>query len=67
MIYRTVFIRLLIFVFLCLVGYVLAKSIYNKNALGVVLALISLVATVYCIQLITKAKQDAEREAEEIR
>lgn len=65
--YRTIFIRLIIFIFICLVGYILARSIYNKNALGVVLALISLVATVYCIQLLAKAKQEAESETDEIR
>ena len=66
MIYRTVLSRLLIIGFLCLVGYSLARSIYYKSALGVVLALVSIVATVYFIQLLAKAKQEAENEMEEM-
>jgi hypothetical protein len=66
MMYRTLLSRLLIIGFLGLVGYSLARSIYYKSALGVVLALISIIATVYCIQLLAKARQETESETEEI-
>ena len=66
MIFRTLLRRLLIIGFLGLVGYSLARSIYYKSALGVVLALVSIVATVYFIQLLAKARQEAENEIEGI-
>ncbi len=66
MIFRTLLSRLLIIGFLGLVGYSLARSIYYKSALGVVLALVSIVATVYFIQLLAKARQETENEMEGI-
>lgn len=66
MIFRTLLSRLLIIGFLGLVGYSLARSIYYKSALGVVLALVSIVATIYFIQLLAKARQEAENEMEGI-
>lgn len=66
MIYRTLLSRLVITGFLGLVGYSLARSIYYKSASGVVLALVSIVATVYFIQLLAYAKQEAENEMEGI-
>ncbi|HVT85291.1 MAG TPA: hypothetical protein VHD35_08800 [Chitinophagaceae bacterium] len=64
--YRTLLSRLVITGFLGLVGYSLARSIYYKSALGVVLGLVSIVATMYFIQLLAYAKQEAENEMEGI-
>lgn len=66
MTYRTLLSRLLIVAFLTLIGYSLARSISHKSAIGVILAIVSLVATVYFIQLLAKAKQEIESEAEEL-
>lgn len=55
---RIFFNRLIIFGFIVLVGYCLAKSIQNQNVVGIILALTSLIATVYFLYLLAKANED---------
>ncbi|HEX7845473.1 MAG TPA: hypothetical protein VF476_06680 [Chitinophagaceae bacterium] len=55
--------RLIIFSFLVLVGYCLARSIQYKSVMGIILAVTSLCAVVYFLYLVVRAKE--QREAEE--
>jgi Na+/H+ antiporter NhaD/arsenite permease-like protein len=57
---RTFFNRLIIFGFMVLVGYCLAKGIYHQSVISISLACISLCAGVYFLYLLAKAKQDAQ-------
>lgn len=59
---RTFFNRLIIFSFMILVGFCLAKGIANQSFLGISLALISLIAGVYFLFLLAKAKQEIKKE-----
>ena len=63
--YRTFLNRLIIFSFLVLIGFSLAKSIQYRSMPGVVLALVSLGATIYFLYLLAKTKEKAESETEE--
>lgn len=58
--------RLIIFGFLILVGFCLAKAIYSGSFMGIVLALVSLGAAVYFLYILVKARQQMEAETEEI-
>jgi len=62
MTYRTFINRLIILGFLVLVGFGLAKSIQYRSMLGIILALISLGATIYFLYLLGKAQQESETE-----
>lgn len=53
-------IRIIIIGFMILVGVCLAKSVYSQNALGVILAGISLAAGVYFVFLFNKANAEIE-------
>lgn len=57
---RTFFNRLIIFGFMILVGYCLAKGIYHQSVVSISLACISLGAGVYFLYLLAKAKQDTQ-------
>ena len=59
---QTLLNRLIIFGFLILVGFCLAKGIYSKSVIGISLACVSLGAGVYFLYLLAKAKQDMEKE-----
>jgi len=59
---RTLFNRLIILGFMVLVGFCLAKAIYNGSALGIILALVSLGAGIYFLYIAAKAKQEMEAE-----
>lgn len=54
--------RLIIFGFMILVGYCLAKSIQAQSLMGILLALTSLGAGIYFLFLLVKAKEQAEQE-----
>ena len=54
--------RLITFSFIILVGYFLAKSIYYVNVIGIILALISLIATIYFLYLLAKVQQERKEE-----
>jgi len=62
MISRTHINRLLIFAFMVLVGYSLAKGIRVQSVTGIILAVISLGAGIYFLYLLAKAKQEQEQE-----
>ncbi len=54
--------RIIIFSFMVLVGFSLAKAIYHKSVMGIILALVSLGAGIYFLYILAKAKEDMERE-----
>lgn len=54
--------RIIIISFLMLVGTCLAKSVQLGSVLGFILALISLLAGIYFLYILAKAKQELERE-----
>jgi Ca2+/Na+ antiporter len=58
--------RLIIFSFMVLVGFCLAKAIYHQSVMGIILALVSLSAGVYFLYILAKAKQEMEMETERI-
>ena len=62
MISRTHISRLVIFAFMVLVGYSIAKAIQSQSVTGILLALISLGAGIYFLYLLAKAKQEKEQE-----
>lgn len=62
MIPRAIINRIIIISFMVLVGFCLAKAIYYKSFMGIVLALVSLGAAVYFLYILAKAKEEMERE-----
>lgn len=54
--------RLVIFAFMVLVGYSIAKAIQSQSVTGILLALISLGAGIYFLYLLAKAKKEQEQE-----
>ena len=54
--------RLIIICFMVLVGFCLAKAIYSKSFMGIMLALVSLGAAVYFLYILVKAKQELQAE-----
>lgn len=62
MIPRTLINRLLIFTFMILVGYSLAKAIQYNSIMGILLAITSLGAGVYFLYLLAKMKYEQEKE-----
>lgn len=54
--------RLIIFSFMVLVGFSLAKAIYHQSVMGIILALVSLGAGVYFLYILAKAKEERESE-----
>ena len=62
--------RVIIIGFMVLVGFCLAKAIYNKSFMGIVLALVSLGAAIYFLYILVKAREEMtawppDRETEE--
>jgi len=62
--------RVIIIGFMVLVGFCLAKAIYNQSFMGIVLALVSLGAAIYFLYILAKAREEmlappAGRETEE--
>jgi uncharacterized membrane protein YhfC len=62
MISREMLNRIIIIGFMVLVGFCLAKAIYSKSFMGIVLALVSLGAATYFLYILVKAKQEMEAE-----
>lgn len=56
--------KIIIFSFMVLVGFWLAKAIYHKSVMGTILALISLGAGIYFLYILAKAKEEMEMETE---
>jgi hypothetical protein len=52
--------RCIVIGFMVLVGFAFAKSIQSGNPLGIVLALVSLVAGIYFVYLLKKANEQQE-------
>ena len=59
---RTIFNRLIIFGFVVLVGYSLAKAIYSNSTMGILLALTGLGAVIYFLYLVAKANYEMRKE-----
>lgn len=59
---RTILNRVIILGFMALVGYCLAKSIYYGSVMGMILALVSLGASIYFLYLVVKAGEETETE-----
>ncbi|MEO6612197.1 MAG: hypothetical protein ABIT05_01700 [Chitinophagaceae bacterium] len=55
--------RVIILVFMALVGFCLAKAIYNNSFMGIVLALVSLGAAIYFLYILAKAGEDLSASA----
>jgi hypothetical protein len=62
MVSRTILNRLIIFGFVVLVGFSLAKAIYSNSTMGILLALTSLLAVIYFLHLVAKANQEMRQE-----
>jgi hypothetical protein len=54
--------RFIILGFMAIVGFCLARSIYYESVMGVILALISLGASIYFLYLVVKMKEEMEAE-----
>jgi hypothetical protein len=59
---RAILNRVLIFVFMILVGYCLAKAVQTRSVMGILLALTSLGAGVYFLYLLAKMRAEMENE-----
>ncbi len=59
---RTLIDRLIIFTFMVLVGFSLAKAIQSQSVTGFILALVSLSAGIYFLYLLAKARHEQEQE-----
>ena len=55
-------IRLITVAFIIGIGYALAKAFYYGSFLGIVLAMVSLVAAIYFMYTVAEAKREMERE-----
>jgi uncharacterized membrane protein len=64
MLSKTVVNRIIILVFMAIVGFNLAKGLYYKSVVGIILAIVSLVAAVVFLYLLAKAKEEMERSRE---
>jgi uncharacterized membrane protein YraQ (UPF0718 family) len=62
MLSRPVLNRVLILLFMALLGYSLARAIYWKSVMGIILALISIIATICFLFILAKAKKEMSRE-----
>jgi hypothetical protein len=60
MLSRQVINRIIILGFMVLVGFCLAKAIYHKSFMGIVLAVVSLGAGIYFLYLLVKAREEME-------
>ena len=54
--------RVIIIGFMVLVGFCLAKAIYNQSFMGILLALVSLGAAIYFLYILAKAREEMETE-----
>lgn len=59
---RQILNKVIILGFMALVGFALAKAIYYKSFMGIMLAIISLGAAIYFLYILAKAKEEYEAE-----
>lgn len=64
MLSRSLLNRIIILVFMVIVGFNLAKGFYYKSVVGIILAIVSLVAAIVFLYLLAKAKEDMEKARE---
>lgn len=50
--------RAIILGFIVLIGYCLARAIYWESVMGIILALVSLGATIYFLYILAKAREE---------
>ncbi|HET9430334.1 MAG TPA: hypothetical protein VFO70_04115 [Chitinophagaceae bacterium] len=62
MLSNPIFNRIVILGFMVLVGFCLARGIYYKSVMGIILALTSLVSGLYFLYLLAKMKKEMRRE-----
>jgi general stress protein CsbA len=62
MLSRTTLNKIIIIAFMILIGFSLAKAIYHKSFMGIMLALVSLGAAIYFLYVLVKAKEEIEAE-----
>lgn len=62
MISRQTINKTIIIGFMVLVGFALAKGIYHKSVMGILMALVSLSTGIYFLYLMAKAKEELETE-----
>ncbi len=62
MLSRSTLNKIIIISFMVLIGFSLAKAIYHKSFMGIILALVSLGAAVYFLYILAKAKEEIEAE-----
>lgn len=55
---RTIINRIIILGFMGLIGFCLARSIYFGSVMGIILALVSLVASIWFLYLLAKAREE---------
>jgi hypothetical protein len=60
MLSRTSINRIILFVYLLLVGFSLAKAIYHQSIMGILLSLVSLGAGIHFLYILYKAKDEIE-------
>jgi general stress protein CsbA len=58
MLSRSTLNRIIIIGFMVLVGFCLAKAIYHKSFMGITLAIVSLVAAIYFLYILVKAREE---------
>jgi hypothetical protein len=64
MLSRTILNRVIILGFMVLVGWCLARGIYYRSVMGIILALTSLGAGIYFLYLLAKMKEELQRQEE---
>lgn len=57
---RRILSRMIIFGFLVLVGFALARAIYHSSLMGILLAFVSLCAVIYFLWLVARAGREME-------
>lgn len=62
MLSRTILTRIIILGFMVIVGWCLARGIYYRSVMGIILAATSLCAGVYFLYLLAKMKEELQRE-----
>lgn len=63
MLSRTFLNRLIILGFMSLIGFCLARAIYVGSIMGIILALVSLGASIWFLYTLVKAKEEMKKEA----
>lgn len=63
---RPILNQLVIIGFMVLVGFAMAKALYHKSFMGMILALVSLGAGVYFLYLLAEARKEFENNDERV-